>query len=543
MPLKNPKKHHHPRFNPYPSGFFERCESKVIGNIFLLKPLLYLLGLEDIVDSICPLSSNRAQVSVGEACVIMVLNRLNSPRPLYRVESWAEAVSTFDLFGIPPSLLNDDKLGRCLEILAEYSGDIETSLCLKLIKDFGVDPRLVIWDSTSFYFEGEYEDSELVTFGYAEEGKTECKRVGVGICMDEATGIPLISSRDPGKKSDTEMVIDNLETLKKTLEKAGHTDFIAVADRALASIDNIFHLDSAGMKFVAPADDDTCYIDLILDTGEHEFVEVDYRSKDGEAFRIAERGICLRKKPDDQDSLPGTFEYRWFRAIVVKSPSKLEVDRKKRSAEIEKVASWLRSLQDTKLNRRQYKKLDYVQKRIDSFFCGPLRKYRKIYNPKVEGNDGNLVFTWSIDEQALARLEVLDGKYVIVSNQRDLDTSATDIFYTSRKRSHIETRMRYLKSHLKVRPVFLKSPQRVKGLAFITNLALTLYCLLEHMLKQAGIEESVRELFLNFEHIALTKAKLPDGTEVSHVENALPFHYRTLQKLGLLIGEYRPPQP
>ncbi|MEW6106729.1 MAG: DUF4277 domain-containing protein [Bacillota bacterium] len=83
-----------------------------MGNLFLLKPLMYLLGLEEIVDSICPLSSNRAQVSIGEACV-MVLNRLNLPRPLYRVESRAESVFTLDLFGIPPSLLNDDKLGPC----------------------------------------------------------------------------------------------------------------------------------------------------------------------------------------------------------------------------------------------------------------------------------------------------------------------------------------------------------------------------------------------------------------------------------------------
>ena len=36
-------------------------------------------GLEDIVDSVCPLSSNRAKVSVGEVCKILVLNRLNSP--------------------------------------------------------------------------------------------------------------------------------------------------------------------------------------------------------------------------------------------------------------------------------------------------------------------------------------------------------------------------------------------------------------------------------------------------------------------------------
>ncbi|MEA4883519.1 MAG: hypothetical protein VB144_07680 [Clostridia bacterium] len=62
------------------------------------------------------------------------------------------------------------------------------------------------------------------------------------------------------------------------------------------------------------------------------------------------------------------------------------------------------------------------------------------------------------------------------------------------------------------------------------------------MLREAGIDESVRELFLNFDQIALTKAKLPNGAEVSHVENALPFHYRILDKLGLLIGEHRRPQ-
>jgi hypothetical protein len=62
------------------------------------------------------------------------------------------------------------------------------------------------------------------------------------------------------------------------------------------------------------------------------------------------------------------------------------------------------------------------------------------------------------------------------------------------------------------------------------------------LLKQADIDESVRELFLDFDQIALTKAKLPNGAEVSHVENALPFHYRILDRLDLLIGEYRPPQ-
>ncbi|MEA4883727.1 MAG: DUF4277 domain-containing protein [Clostridia bacterium] len=217
MALKDPKKQHHGTFNPYPSGVFSGYESRVIGNLFLLKPVMALLGLEDIVDSVCLLASNRARVSVGEVCKILVLNRLNSPRPLDKVADWADHVSTVDLFGIPSAVLDDDKLGRCLELLATYSGDIEALFCLKPMRDFGVSPELVIWDSTSFYFEGAYENSEFVTFGYALEGRTDAKRVRVGMCMDADTGIPLTSGREPGRRDDADLVVDNIETLKATL--------------------------------------------------------------------------------------------------------------------------------------------------------------------------------------------------------------------------------------------------------------------------------------------------------------------------------------
>ncbi len=100
--------------------------------------------------------THRASVSVGEVRKILVLDRLNYPRPLYKVEDWADRVSTIDLFGIPPCLLNDDGLGRC-----SASSSYATSW---------VSPDLVIWDSTSLYFEGTHDDSGLVVFGYAVEG-------------------------------------------------------------------------------------------------------------------------------------------------------------------------------------------------------------------------------------------------------------------------------------------------------------------------------------------------------------------------------------
>ena len=340
MALRNPKRQHCGTFNPYPSGVFRRYESRVIGNIFLLKPLLALL-------------------------------------------------------------------------------------CLKLIHDFGVSPELVIWDSTSFYFEGAYDDSGLVAFGYAVEGRT-----------------------------DSELVVDNLETLKATLSKAGRAEYVVVADRAPASVKNVFLLNSKGVKFVAPADDDDCYTRLILGTSDDEFREADYKSKDGEPFFIAERGICLHRKLDGEE---WQYESGWFRAIVIKSPSKLKVDEMRLPKETETVDAWLRDVRDNKINRRRHKKLEYVEKRIDAFFSGPLRRYRKIYNPKVVSDGNRLDFSWSMDEEALQRLIALNGKYVVVSNQMDPVASAADIFLTSRRRSHVATRMRYLKSQLKVRPVFLES--------------------------------------------------------------------------------------
>jgi transposase len=58
----------------------------------------------------------------------------------------------------------------------------------------------VIRSSTSFYFEGTYDDSKFVTYGYALEGRTDTKRVHVGMCIDADTGIPITSSREPGGK-------------------------------------------------------------------------------------------------------------------------------------------------------------------------------------------------------------------------------------------------------------------------------------------------------------------------------------------------------
>ena len=43
------------------------------------------------------------------------------PSPLYDVAGWASGAAVHELLGIPPALLNDDRLGRALETFAVYA--------------------------------------------------------------------------------------------------------------------------------------------------------------------------------------------------------------------------------------------------------------------------------------------------------------------------------------------------------------------------------------------------------------------------------------
>ncbi|WP_258360132.1 DUF4277 domain-containing protein [Moorella sulfitireducens] len=87
----------------------------------------------------------------------LVLNRLNDSCPLLYIKEWAEARGILKLYGIPPDKLNDDRVGRALDAIAPYENNIEEAIVLGVLSRFGkIDTDQILWDLTSFYFEGDY---------------------------------------------------------------------------------------------------------------------------------------------------------------------------------------------------------------------------------------------------------------------------------------------------------------------------------------------------------------------------------------------------
>lgn len=119
--------------------------AKIVGCLPLLKDFTEKLGFSDIIDRICP-ADQQAFLSFGTVAKILVLNRLSSPKPLYKIEEWSKKSGVEEVFGIQADYLNDDKLGRALEVLAENAHSLKGAISLDIARKFKVGLEHLHWD-------------------------------------------------------------------------------------------------------------------------------------------------------------------------------------------------------------------------------------------------------------------------------------------------------------------------------------------------------------------------------------------------------------
>jgi len=165
-------------------------------------------------------------------------------------------------------------------------------------------------------------------------------------------------------------------------------------------------------------------------------------------------------------------------------------------------------------------------------------------NPRIVETEADrrtaLRLEYARDEEQLRKLERRGGVYPVVTNLDDKEKYAADqIFVRTRWKYHVERPMRYLKSRLRVRPVSFRKEERVRGLALITFLALTAYCLPEHEAKKHDPKMTSHQVLKKFNPILFTTGMMLDGKRFATVENVRDEHINFIRMLGLARGSYR----
>lgn len=462
------------RLDPAPGRY-------LVGAMPLVAPVLERLGLVGIVDRACPMRG-RAQLTHGEVIAALVANRLTAPRPLYDVAGWANTYAANEWLGTPGALLNDDRLGRALDVLADRLDEVASAVALAAIANFGADAARLHWDFTSVAFCGAYADQDTgaprVGFGHSSDRQSHRRQLKVAHATT-ATGIPLFGRVADGARHEGAETGQLLETLRSFAEPK---KLLLVADSALVTKANLAAADAAGIRFCSRLPRSFDYEADALAQPEDAWRPLRYCSQRSRRLAPPKRPT-FRGAEATIDVTGPDKAVRTFRVLYVYGSEEAGAARASRAKLLARAEDHLARIARG-LEAKPRQDPEKVERRV----AGAVAKGRVgdwLRSEITSDIHGNLSLRWWRDAAALADTERRDGLYALVTNMGARQCSADRLLALYKDQALSERAHHFLKGPLAVRPVFLKSNRRAAALVGVCSIALLIYGLIEAELRQA----------------------------------------------------------
>ena len=188
-----------------------------LGALPVLYALLETLQVRQIINRHCP---THADVDHGTVAIVLVLNRLMLPLPLYQIADWVGQTMLVGVLGVPASKFNDDRLGRTLDALYPHLGAIWLDIIEVVLRKTDVDLSVIFYDVTAFVAQGRYAESELIDFGFAHNTPSNKRKLKLGLNAVADGGIPWLYQTWSGRTADQATVEQNLDEASQLAAQA-----------------------------------------------------------------------------------------------------------------------------------------------------------------------------------------------------------------------------------------------------------------------------------------------------------------------------------
>ncbi len=371
-------------------------------------------------------------------CLAMIVGRLvYSGSKLALSHRW-EDTALWELCGIEGPVDVDKHCYGPMDRLLQRQDAIQRALAKKHLRN----GALVLYDITSSYFEGEYEASEIVTFGYNRDGKRGHEQMVIGL-LCSPDGCPVGVEVFPGNMQDAKTVLDKIAEVQN---RYGLQEIIFVGDRGMVTHANYEKVkDVKGLNTISALTHRQ-----IKELLERKVIQVDMFDEK-EIIEVVDpeepgRRYCLCRNPKT-----ATREAATRKGVI-------EVTRKA----LDRIAQSKRKSSTEKIAARVGKVLGKS-------------KTGKFVEWAVQ--DGRL--TWKFNLGKIEAEELIDGCYIIASDVPAGLMAKQEIVASYKKLALVEQAFRNLKSvQLEVRPVYHKTDDRIRCHVFLCILA---YYLQWHM--------------------------------------------------------------
>jgi transposase len=394
------------------------------GHVEAVLKMIRTLALDDLIAS--EPSPRRDLV------VAMIVERLVFPSSKlantrhWHVTTLAEELDVADA--------TEDQLYDAMDWLLQRQSAIEK----KLAKRHLTDGALVLYDVTSSYYEG--KTCPLARFGHDRDGKTGLPIIVYGALTD-ADGRPVAVQVFPGNTGDPKTVPDQIETLTK---RFGLSRVVLVGDRGMLTQTQIDVLKKyPGLSWISAL-------------------------RSGSIRRLLADGHLVKKDLEAEHLAEITSpEFPGERLVACYNPQLAEQRRQKRQdllaatqAELEALAASVARRSDrpetaAEIGVRAGKIINHY-------------KMAKHFTLTIQA--GSL--GWARKQEAIKNEELLDGIYVIRTNEPAERLTAADGVRSYKRLALVEQAFRCLKGiDLLVRPIYHRTANRVRAHVFLCLLA------------------------------------------------------------------------
>jgi len=454
-----------------------------LGALPVLYALLDVLQVRQIINRHCPTA---AQVDHGTVAMVLILNRLMAPRPLYQVADWVAQTVLVYMLGIPASKFNDDRLGRTLDVIQEHTREIWQDVVHHALVRFDIDLSIIFYDLTAFVVHGAYSESEYAKFGFAHNTPMDKRKVKAGVNASADGNIPTEYEMWPGNTADLATVQENMERLCHLLNRRGWSinETIIIGDRANLNDE----------LAVAYEDHDLHYLaGLQAHKKMHRELLEQYATQQFYVHPLDQGywGICC----------PVVFQHAGrqvtHRGLVVLSGPMRTAHRQARAKKLWALNQALWEVR-AKIGKPRYRTVACVQRRATTQLKrSPAGKF--MWARAYADEEGQVHLRWGLDRYALWQADQQDGRYLLVTN--DWSLSPEQMLALYRQKDGVEKRFTVSKSDLKVSPVYLHKDKRIEAMLLINMLALLAYSLLERQVRKNGLQMTTRRIIQQLENL------------------------------------------
>lgn len=428
--------------------------SRSLGGVHLLDGLWRQLGIDRALREL--LGERHFTTDVERVLFALVANRALDPASKRAAADWAVADVAID--GL--EAMSDDQAYRAMDLLveADATAGVQEAVFFAVANLLNLDVDVILFDTTSTYFEADPDVAEDGTpgfrrWGHSKDHRPDLPQIIIGLAVTKE-GIPVRVWCWPGNASDTTV----LPEVRDGMRDWNLGRVITVVDRGFSSNANLDYLRKGGGQWIAG---------------------MKMRDKSADAAKVLSRpgrytdvDDHLRvKEVSMETATPGV---RW---VVCHNKAEATKDAKTRqdgidflTGELERIAA-ARAKTSTALKAATSQK---AKTRLEAELAGHTRAECALRDHVTLGRwlrqttTGRLV----IDKAAVAAEAKLDGKYLLSTSDAHLSPAEIAVGYKNLLKA--ERGFRDLKTGLLLRPVFHRLEPRIRGHVLICWLALLL---------------------------------------------------------------------